>query len=178
MTTTTHSALARLEIALDDADDPTAHDLTRLDAAVLTLAPNAPIDRVAAVRNAVKFAAGECRRIGKLLDDRLIERITETGHDLVLSPTCRLYVGNPPKHDVPDLAAAVDVLLDVGGGDTAVLVRCLSSSAFKVGALRAELDAAGRVEQFGRLVKTTREPTLEEGKPPKRLMESNPTFDR
>lgn len=174
----------------------TARDLGELETAVIELREDAPIEHVAIVRNAVKFAGQECRRIGKMLDDNLIERITASGQDLVLSPTCRLYIGTAKSTDERDRVAVLDAafaasgarqaVLEAAGGDETVLEavgryhamldRWLCSGPFKPSAVRAEFDLAGTPDVFDQLFATEAKQDLKEGKPLKKLVEMNPQF--
>ena len=142
-----------------------------VEAMVVQIDNDTPIEFIADVRNRIAFIKAEIKRIDKLCDDALIARINETG-DIVIPGTTpadavRLYVGTPPKHRIDDPAAAMVEIMDASEGDIEAVGGCLSSQWFKKSAIESLLESKGRGDRIKKIITTTYEDSLEEGKPKK-----------
>ena len=147
--------------------------IATIESAVLFLGPDATPEQVGHARNAVAFVGQEARRLKTLLDDRLRDVIEETGRDIVLSDTVRLYLGVPKEYVARDLAAVLDAVLDAAGGDLAGVASCLSSGCWKAAAVRTLLADPDR---FAGLFDTVEKPTIKEGKPVKSVLVADQRF--
>ena len=145
--------------------------ITAIEQRCLMIGPETTTDQIADIRNRVKHLAAEARRVTGLLNQMLIDRITETRRDVVLPGGIRLYIGNPPKYKVRDNAKMIEAILRACGGDVEALGDCLSSDWFKVSQVRSRLEQAGTPELFDELVETIRDKKIEEGKGLGKLIE-------
>ncbi len=148
-------------------------EIAFLESEVLSLSTEQDVNAIARVRSMTKFFAQRAREITQLCNKVLIERIEETGEDIVINDVVRLYVGNPPEYSVRNMIDALAAIFDAGGGDFAALAGCLSSGALKPGATKALFESAGKPKLFDQLFITTTEPVLKDGKPKKKLLETN-----
>ncbi len=148
-------------------------ELDLMEQCVLSLQAEESVDRIAEVRNAAAFYAKQAGEIKKLCNKVLIERIESTGEDIVLSADVRLYVANPPKYSVRNMAELVQQILNIAGGDFAALVGCMSSNAIKPGATKSLFEQAGQPKLFDEMFITKNDPVLKDGKPAKKLLETN-----
>ena len=145
-----------------------------IESMILEIGDDTPPEQIAAVRGRVKFHKQQAAELQQLLDKRLVEIIESTGRDIVLSDTVRLYLGHPPDYTPQNPATLCEGLLAFYGGDFTAMVRdCFASKWFKPGAIREKCKEAGTPETFDLFFKTTNEPELKEGKPVKKLLETN-----
>lgn len=151
-----------------------ANAIAAIETAVITIGPDTPPQVVGQVRNAVAFVGEEARRLKRLLDDRLREIMEETGRDIVLNESVRLYLGVPKEYVPRDLAAVMSAVLDAAGGDMAGVTSCLASGCWKAGAVRSLLDDPDR---FASLFETVEKPEVRDGKPLRKVLVADDRFN-
>ena len=122
------------------------------------------------LHGAVKVLSRYAREWSRLADEAFVEWLESHGcSDGIQTGEKRWYVGYPSKTTMAVRTAdALNRLLEVTGGDCEATAACLSGSvsAFKPGHIKKELGDSVHAELFN----VERGPTLEEGKPKKKLV--------
>jgi hypothetical protein len=152
------------------------NDLATIEKSVIELTDATPADRIAEVRMAVDFAKQECARLGKLLDERMMEIIRDTG-PITIGPI-RYYIGTPKETHARDGVNLFDTLMEAAQGDVEQIVKCFSANWPKPGTIRELFERIGRPEWFDRCFVVTEREELREGKPVKvkKLMKMDERF--
>lgn len=143
----------------DDAPAPPVSGslLAPVEAEAVALSEGTPTDIILQVHDRCKFYLAEIKRIQKLCEAAMIERIKASG-PITVKPGVRWIVANPKTTKCTDLPGAVEALLDASGGDFAKFVDVLASNAIKYGAASKVLTP----EAFDKFFKVTYPDKLEE----------------
>lgn len=152
-------------------------DLATLETRILQIAPITTVEDIATAINDLGFMKRRCAELQSHLEERMIERINETGQDVVIG-TVRYYVGVAKSVKCKDVPATIEQVLSAANGDVARFADCLSSGAFKYGTVRRLFEEVGDTTSYGQLFETVEKDDLKEGKPVKRLQKVDEQFIR
>jgi hypothetical protein len=152
-------------------------DLVQLESQALTLAADAPFDRLLELQDAVSAAGSFLKEIKKLIDERMFEYVTTHGPVTIGD---MLWVVSADKDykakfKPPQMA---ERLMELTGGDWEKFGGLLASGAFKHGAVRKacqEINEALADRMFDDLFETVVKQTVE-GKPAKSLKRLDKRF--
>lgn len=133
------------------------NDIDRIQSDGLAINPDTPVEVIADVLNRLQVIKQRAREAEALIEERLVERIKESGPFVV--GTTKYYVGVKRTTRCVDVPGALDALLAATGGDWSALAQLLAAQPVKHGAARGVLDEA----TWGRLFKVEEADTLKEG---------------
>jgi hypothetical protein len=97
------------------------------------------------------------------LDEQTINFIRDYGDFSVEG--IRYYFGIPKKYSINDVERALEVALEVEGGDLSAVAQWFASDPIKAGYARSRLEEKGRPELFDQLFATDETEEVREGKP-------------
>jgi hypothetical protein len=101
------------------------------------------------------------------LEERMQDVLAEQPQQSLTIETVRYYLGMNKSVKCKNHAGTLGVVLETSGGDLDKVVECLSSGAWKYGAVRVLLEEAGKPDAFDELFTTEEKPEVREGKPAK-----------
>lgn len=155
-------------------------DLAVIERNVLTLPHDAPADDLLELHGKLKFIGEKSKLVLKLVEDRMQQRIEETGAPIPVGDGREWRMVKRTEKWVEDVPRAVETMLELGGGDVKAVTDCLGSGAVKPGAFAAFLKENGRPELIEELIKVEVKTTVVEGvaKPVKELTLVDPKFIR
>jgi hypothetical protein len=146
----------------------------QLDLAASNITPDLTPDQVAEVYVKGKAYLERGKLVMKAIESAMEQYITETGKPIVIGPV-RFYVGEKKETKCVDQGEALRSLLELFGPDH-IAAQFLSTGAFKLGAIKKEVDE----ETYGRLFKVEVKQELKDGvaKAEKKLQSIDERFIR
>ena len=157
-------------IASADRDRNTEREIVT---ALSQLDPSSSIEDIAATMGMLDAMMQRAKELRAEFEQQCIEWIKANGE--IEIGTVRYFIGNPKTHKDNDPGETLEVLLEVSGGDLDGIKCCLSSGAFKHGAVKKFLEehGDGRYEQLFTVIERER---LEEGKVKPQLQKVDSRF--
>tara|TARA_Y100000310_G_scaffold172765_1_gene172903 strand:- start:915 stop:1442 length:528 start_codon:yes stop_codon:yes gene_type:complete len=153
--------------------------LAEMDRAVVRHITDLPVtadmDQFWHIREWTKQLANYASAWKKMITEKWIESMQEQGVSEVVIGSIRYYIGTTKTYKVKDKADLLEALLNHTGGDFDAIVECLSSNAFKHGAVRKQFEDEQKFDQhFEQDVVRN----IKDGSPKRGLQEVNDDFVR
>jgi|ERR1700734_116668 len=153
-------------------------DIVRITDSISGLSVQSSHDDIANAIIAVDFLRSGAKEVADQLKAKMIEWLTAHGGEVTIGPV-RHYLGHPKKYKVRNIKEALDILMQLSGGDLEKFSAYFASSLLKHGFIRDEMNAEGCPEKFESVFEMIEDVTWEEGKPKrtKQLMRSDDRFN-
>ena len=146
-------------------------DTASLKFEIDSLGEDAPIERLAEVRDNIDFLKQFVRDIDAQWNGMMLARCERDG-DQVIGPK-RYYAGIEKKTTCPDAANGLKTIFDCSGGDFGKVAEMFAANPFKPGACREVLG-----DRWGEVFVVEEKLDLKEGKPSKKLQVVDERFIR
>ena len=142
------------------------------------LDPTCDQDAIAAAIDRVTLLREAAREADRMLDTLIEGWLIANGRDITIG-TVRYYYGVKKDYTPHNAVDVLNACIDLAAGDMeAAITDYLSVNAFKYGAIRKGLEAAGRGNEFDRLFDCVEKGEVREGKPVKTVQKIDTRFIR